>query len=60
MLAAGPATRMDDAYHMRLPKWVPREHYSRLRYPDHMPQSSHFAALSLVLDGLESVPVLAT
>ncbi|CAK0787738.1 hypothetical protein CVIRNUC_010960 [Coccomyxa viridis] len=28
----GPASRMDDAYHMRLPKWVPREHYSRLRF----------------------------
>ena len=41
VFAAGPASRMDDAYHMRLPKWVPREHYSRLRYADHMPQCSH-------------------
>ena len=60
MSAAGPASRMDDAYHMRLPKWVPREHYSRLRYPDHMLQCSHPPVLSLVHDGLEGVPGLAT
>ena len=35
---AGPASRMEVPYNMRLPRWVPREHYSRLRYADLMPR----------------------